>query len=377
VSANAANLKPGTYTGTVTVTSAGASNGPQTSQITLTVQDGSLLTASPNGLTFGFAIGGPTQPQTISLSSLRAGLAFTTGVSGGSWLSVSPSMGTTPANVSVSINPGGLGIGTYTANITVLSSGASNPVQTIPVSLVVNPPSVPPSFTAAGIVNAASFVSGLVPGSLATLFGKGLSIVNGAVLAGGHTSLNGTSVSVGGTPAPLVSIVNQSGQEQISFQVPFELQGSASTSVQVTNNGSSTTVSSVPVLAAQPGIFAVASGGTTTAAVIHLNGQLVTPQNAAQTGEAVSLFLTGVGPIQPSVSTGALGPIPPATTTLPVTVSLGGVGCNVLFSGYAPGAIGLYQINFQIPANVPSGPSVTLQVSAGSFSSPQSSLPIM
>jgi hypothetical protein len=183
VSANTANLNPGTYTGTVTVASAAAFNGPQTSQITLTVQDGSLLNASPSGLTFGFAIGGPTQPQTISLSSLRAGLAFTTGVSGGSWLSVSPSTGATPANISVSINPGGLGIGTYTANITVLSSGASNPVQTIPVSLVVNPPSVPPSFTAAGIVNAASFVSGLVPGSLATLFGKGLSIVNGAVLA--------------------------------------------------------------------------------------------------------------------------------------------------------------------------------------------------
>jgi uncharacterized protein (TIGR03437 family) len=375
--ASAANLAPGVYPGMITVSSATATNGPQTSQVTLTVQDGYLLTASPSGLTFSYAIGGTTQPQTISLSSPRSGLAFTTGVSGGSWLSVSPSTGSTPANVSVSINPAGLGIGTYTATITVLSSGASNPVQTIPVSLVVNPPAVPPSFTAAGIVNAASFVAGLVPGSLATLFGKGLSIVSGGVLAGGRTSLNGTSVSVGGTPAPLVSIVNQSGQEQISFQVPFELQGSTSTSVQVTNNGSSTTVSSVPVLPAQPGIFAVAFGGTTTAAVIHLNGQLVAPQDAAQAGEVVSLFLTGMGPLQPSVATGDLGPIPPATTTLPVTVKVAGIGCNVLFSGYAPGAIGLYQINFQIPSNIPSGPSVTLVASAGSFSSTQSSLPIM
>ena len=227
-------------------------------------------------------------------------------------------------------------------------------------------------------MNAASYVGGLVPGSLATLFGKGLSIVNGAVLAGGKTSLSGTSVTVGGIPAPLVSVVNQSGQEQISFQVPFELQGSTTTAVAVTNNGSSSTAANVPVLVAQPGIFAVVlSPSGTTAAVIHLNGQLVTPQNRAQAGEYVSLFLTGLGPLQPGVATGALGPIPPAMTTMPVSVSVGGVGCNVIFSGYAPENVGLYQINFQVPSNAPSGPSVALGVSAGSFAGPQSSIPIM
>jgi uncharacterized protein (TIGR03437 family) len=278
----------------------------------------------------------------------------------------------------VGVNPSGLALGTYTASITILASSASNPVQTIPVTLVVSPPTSPPSFTSAGIVNAASYVGGLVPGSLATLFGKGLSIVNGAVLAGGKTSLSGTSVTVGGIPAPLVSVVNQSGQEQISFQVPFELQGSTTTAVAVTNNGSSSTAANVPVLVAQPGIFAVVlSPSGTTAAVIHLNGQLVTPQNRAQAGEYVSLFLTGLGPLQPGVATGALGPIPPAMTTMPVSVSVGGVGCNVIFSGYAPENVGLYQINFQVPSNAPSGPSVALGVSAGSFAGPQSSIPIM
>jgi uncharacterized protein (TIGR03437 family) len=377
-SLNAANLAPGTYIGSITVSSAAASNGPQTTQVTLTVLDGNLLTVAPSGLTFSYAIGGNTPSETFSLSSPRSGLAFAATVSGGSWLSLSPSTGSTPRDIAASVNPVGLSTGTYTASITLVSSAASNPVQTLPVTLIVNPPSVSPSFTAAGIVNAASFVAGLTPGSLATLFGRGLSIVNGAVLAGGHTSLNGTSVSVGGTLAPLISVVNQSGQEQISFQVPFELQNATSTSVQVVNNGSSSTVSSVPVLPAQPGIFAVPlTPSGTTAAVIHLNGQLATSQRPAQAGEIVSLFLTGMGPIQPSVATGALGPVPPAITTLPVTVSVGGVGCNVLFTGYAPGAIGLYQINFQIPSNIPSGPSVTLLVSAGNFSSAQSSLPIM
>ena len=148
---------------------------------------------------------------------------------------------------------------------------------------------------------------------------------------------------------------------------------------EVTNNGTSSTVSGIPVLAAQPGIFAVPlSPSGTTAAVIHLNGSVVRRRkDPLETGEYVSLFLTGLGPIQPSVATGVLGPTPPSVTTTPASVNVGGIGGTVIFSGYAPGNLGLYQINFQVPSNTASGPSVPLSVSVGSFSSPQSSIAIM
>jgi uncharacterized protein (TIGR03437 family) len=44
---------------------------------------------------------------------------------------------------------------------------------------------------------------------------------------------------------------------------------------------------------------------------------------------------------------------------------IGGVPTNVLFSGLAPTFVGLYQINVQVPADVPSGDAVTLTVSIG------------
>lgn len=34
-------------------------------------------------------------------------------------------------------------------------------------------------------------------------------------------------------------------------------------------------------------------------------------------------------------------------------VTINGVPCNVLFAGLAPGFVGLYQINFEIPADLP------------------------
>ncbi len=378
VSVSAANLPPGTYTGTISVSSPSATNSPQTVQVTVTVQDPYLLSASPTSLAFTYQIGS-SQPlaQMIALSSARSGLAFGATASGGTWLLVTPAAGSTPASLSVGVAPGGLSAGTYAGKIIIASSAATNPIQEVPVTLTIFPP-IPPVFTSAGIVNAASYAPGLVPGGLAALFGKGLSIVNGTVLAGGRTSLSGTSVSVGGTLAPLLSVTNQAGQEQIDFQVPFELQGSSSTTVQVANNGSSTSVSGVPVLAAQPGIFEVPtdSQGGRTGAVIHLNGQLVAPSSPAMPGEIVSLFLTGLGPVQPAVGTGAFGPIPPATTLLTVTVSIAGVGCNVLFSGYAPVEIGVYQINFQIPTGVIAGPSLKLSVTAGTAISQVSAISV-
>ena len=69
----------------------------------------------------------------------------------------------------------------------------------------------------------------------------------------------------------------------------------------------------------------------------------------------VSLFLTGAGRVQPELPTGVLGPFPPPITVLPVVVGVGNVGARVLFSGYAPGFLGLYQVNLEIPGTVPPG----------------------
>ncbi len=78
-------------------------------------------------------------------------------------------------------------------------------------------------------VNAATYAGGVAPGSIAAIFGTGLTRgVNGIVQAASVPlpySLRGTSVLVNGIPAPIFAVANINGQEQINFQVPWEVQG--------------------------------------------------------------------------------------------------------------------------------------------------------
>jgi hypothetical protein len=107
--------------------------------VTLNVTAASLptLTASPLSLAFSYQSGGATPAaQNVSLSSSGNPLNYTAASSAG-WLTVTPGSGTTPGSLSMSVNPTGLAVGTYTGNVTVSSAGASNASQKITVSLSV------------------------------------------------------------------------------------------------------------------------------------------------------------------------------------------------------------------------------------------------
>lgn len=47
------------------------------------------------------------------------------------------------------------------------------------------------------------------------------------------------------------------------------------------------------------------------------------------------------------------------------TVMVGGVAANLAFSGLAPGFVGLWQLNVQVPANAPVGNAVPLVITFG------------
>ena len=236
-----------------------------------------------------------------------------------------------------------------------------------------------PEISTQGVVNAASFQAGLTPGGLVTLFGTGMMEgVLGAEDAQGATSYKGTQVRIGGVPAPLFGLSTTNG-EQINLQAPFELTPGQTTTIEVENNGSRSTISNVPVFRAQPGIFEIfpASSGGSVVAAVHANGGLVTPDTPASPGEVIAMFYTGGGKLAATsgVATGALGPVPAAPLPLPTVVGIDNGGVPVLFSGYAPGFIGLYQVNFQVPADATCGlRSISLMI--GDSSSGNSTLPI-
>ena len=236
-----------------------------------------------------------------------------------------------------------------------------------------------PFTTALGFVNGASFQAGLVPGSLASIFGAGLTLGLNGVLAADSapfpTILGGVRVFVAGVAAPMISIANVNGQEQLNIQVPATVPVPGAVSVTIDNNGASATISGVQTLVVQPGIFQVTLPEGLFAAALHADFKLVSPANKAAPGEVILLFVTGLGPTNPPVGTNAPGPIPPAVTVNQPAVTVDGVGAEVLGSFYAPFQYTLYQINLVIPPGAASG-NLTIQVTIIGVSSQQLMIPV-
>lgn len=147
---NPANLTPGNYTGSFTVSSTGANVTPQPVTVNLTVSQSPTLTASPQSLSFAFQTGtvsGALPTKSITLSTNGGPAGFTVDPSTQTWLSVA-SNGTVAsqaqnATLTVTVNPNNptaLAAGTYNATITVRTVGAAGNTQpiTIPVSVLVS-----------------------------------------------------------------------------------------------------------------------------------------------------------------------------------------------------------------------------------------------
>ena len=236
-----------------------------------------------------------------------------------------------------------------------------------------------PVATALGFVNGASFQAGLVPGSSAAIFGTGLTLGLNGVLAADSapfpTALGGVRVFIAGVAAPMISIANVNGQEQLNIQVPATLSAPGTVSVTIDNNGAMATISGVRMLAVQPGIFQVTLPEGLFAAALHPNFEFVGPTNKASPGGTVLLFVTGLGATNPPVGTNVPGPVPPAVTVNQVTVTIDGVEAQVLGSFYAPFQYTLYQINLVIPPGAANG-FLIIQVTINGVSSQQLLIPV-
>jgi uncharacterized protein (TIGR03437 family) len=247
----------------------------------------------------------------------------------------------------------------------------------IVIQLRLQPSATLQSPTITGISNAASYQPGLSPGMLATVFGQNLSSVTGVASPGGATSYQGVSITVGGRPAPLFSVVNINGAEQINFEVPSEL-SAPTVIVQLNNNGAVGSMS-VTLTVVLPGIFQYVPGGSNIpyAAIVNPDGSVMGPSNPAVRGSTVAMFMTGLGATTPFLGTGQPGPVPPATTVYqPIIMGLNNGGVPALFSGIAPSFVGLNQVNFTIPADAPVGKAIGFSVTIDGVSSHSSTIAI-
>ena len=228
-----------------------------------------------------------------------------------------------------------------------------------------------PRFSAEGVVNAASFLPGLTPGWLATVFAWGVLDSPGVVGAANlplAPTLDGVSVTVGGVAAPILALANRNGQEQVNFQVPFEIRGRTTASVVVTRNSQSSASVDVPVLEFQPAVYT--SDGSAAVVVHNADYSLATAARPLTGGEYAFVYAAGLGPVDNQPVTGRRrSTIPAATVPAEVRVTLAGVACPVPWAGLAPAFAGVYQLDFQVPANAPVG-SQDLVVTVGGAMSP-------
>jgi minor extracellular serine protease Vpr len=102
---------------------------------------------------------------------------------------------------------------------------------------------------------------------------------------------------------------------------------------------------------------------------VKLDGSIVGPSNPASPGSTVVMYATGLGPTSPALATGQASAVPLAYTTNAVAVAINSVSAPVLFSGVAPGFIGLNQVNFTIPEGTPVGLTDTLRVTVNGVAS--------
>jgi len=234
----------------------------------------------------------------------------------------------------------------------------------------------PPAFQAAGVVNAASYEPGITPGGIAALFGSGLTTVQGIVEGGDPLprQLLNTSVTVNGIAAPLFAVAFVNGQEQINFQVPYEIPAGGKATVVVTNNGMASAPVEVDVFPVQPGIFT--TDGERAAALHGFTLEPVTAANPASPGEVIALYATGLGPVDNPVETGALAPLAPLSrTALQPLVTIGGQDAAVEFAGLAPLFAGLYQLNVRVPAGAAAG-ELEVVITSGGRSSRPAKIPV-
>ncbi|HJT87665.1 MAG TPA: VWA domain-containing protein [Bryobacteraceae bacterium] len=341
------NPTSSTRTGTVTIAG-------QTHTVTQAGGGGcsySLMPSSNNML----AIGGSSSTRLTT----GAGCSWTAS-SGASWITLtSPSSGTGSAAINYSVSPN-TSTSSRTGTITV--SG-----QTFTVTQAGGASATGPNIAPGGVVNAASNRGGgIARGSFFTIYGTNLgpSSQQQATTYPIPDSLAGVTVTLTQGSITRHAYLHFVSATQINGILPSD---TPLGTVQLTVGylGAASLSEPITVVDTAFGIFS-ASGGSGPGIMQNYNADNDQPLNMAsipaKPGQIVILWGTGLGPI----STADNQPPPGGNLPTPVEVWAGGKLAKLLYSGRAPSFAAVDNVYFEVPADIPLGCSVPVQVKAGS-----------
>ncbi len=359
VSVTAAGLNPGTYSSTITVAVAGATNTPQTVPVTLIVSTACSYLLQPDPVPMIGQQGGGSLFQVITAQgcpwSVRSSV---------SWITLN----------SVS---SGAGNGAISFKVAANTSGASrNGIISLGgQGLTITQAGGAPLISTGGVVNVASYASasaagGIAQGSFFSIFGSNLGPDKFAKATSYPlpVSLGGVSVDVVQGAQIYKAYLVYASSSQINALLPSGVPV-GSTKVVVNYGGQSSSAADIVVAATSLGIFYQSANGANLAIAQNVASATDYPLNLpsvpAKPGQIVILWGTGLGAVAGGDDV-APGTSAVDMASVPVTITVGGVTAQRVYAGRQPSTAGVDNIYFTIPqAGVTFGCQVPLVVTAG------------
>jgi len=214
-----------------------------------------------------------------------------------------------------------------------------------------------------GVTSAADGSAGVAPGGLITIWGSNLSDSTAQAsevpLSNG---LGGVCLYANSLAMPLLFV----SPGQINAQLPYGVSGNATISI------SSAAGQSDPfTFTIQPAAPAVFRTGDGTPVIIRtVDGKMITDATPIHLNQVLNIYMTGLGAVTPASTAGSAGPSSPlaGTTTTP-EITIGGASIFTLWSGLAPGLVGVNQVNAQVPFHhIPTGSKIPFTIKQGDAS---------
>jgi uncharacterized protein (TIGR03437 family) len=232
-------------------------------------------------------------------------------------------------------------------------------------------------------MNAANLIPrrAVAPGAIVSVSRQGSNFAEDTTVADPTNwpmELADTQILVNDSPAPIRDVK----PGEINFLMPMGTPTSGTVEVQVVrkSTGQILAAGQVDMAVASPALFTRNGFGTGQLVANNDDGSPNEPGHPLGRGKVISLFGTGLGfiPNAPPDGQAPGGPIPAPPQGLRVFMGSRFIedadckpsGC-IMFSGLAPGQVGVWQIDVKIPDFVAPGPQVQVLVQLRSIASSQ------
>jgi uncharacterized protein (TIGR03437 family) len=175
------------------------------------------------------------------------------------------------------------------------------------------------------------------------------------------TQLGSTRVLFNGIAVPITFV----SFSQINALAPFSLGSALTAKITVEYVGVASAPITVQIVPSMIGVFTANSTGTGQGTILNQDGTPNSASNPATRGSVVSVYATGLGVTNPLIADGSVPQTASAIPVLPVAATIGGQTATVTSSYAAPGMLGVFVANIQVPSSAAPGSAIPIALQGG------------